>query len=379
MITNVKPQNPKALRRSNKALVLYKLWCGGDLPRLALASETGLTAASVTQIVQELLADGSVVERDGLTLSDNGRGRRQVPLHFNAGLYSAVGVNVESDNVHISVCTLNDVLYEKVYPTARLMRGQNVDELISEIKNAAQIDFGTKFIGVGVGVTGVTDDINGVSSDSYGIIAKNCPLKRLIEAELDCPVEIVNNVRAQARSCISGDDLNFMYVKHSPGIGAAVVIDGKVAYGADGRAGEIGHTIVNKDGLDCRCGKKGCLEAYVSENRIKEAYYLNSGERLSVREIYRRYGADETANGILNGVLDLTALSIGNAATLYDPKKIIVTGGIFMNAALVDGIKDRLSELGFNPRFEIEAIGDDRRIKAFAGAKHILLKSLFEV
>lgn len=364
------------LRRKNKTAVLYKLMSNGETSRTRLARELGLTAASVTQLVQDLIAEG-VVAQSGEICAEK-RGRKEIGIRFISSCYAAIGVNIESDNTHISVCEWDKVLYEEIIPTAELF-AQGVDRLGRLIAQICALwDFDSKLLGISVGIVGAVDEQNGIAVNSYGILPENYPLaKELKKRGIDA--NIVNNIKAQARALIKEGNENFLYVKHSPGIGCALVAHGQTVDGNNGLGSELGHTIVRANGLECRCGKRGCLEAYASEKHIQDVYLSKTGVKLPICDIYAAYGSDETAKEILDEVMDYTALSIGNATMITNPERVIVTGGMFMCDELYARILDRLYASGFNMRFDIDRIGNDRKIKAFAEAKHYIRKRLFEV
>ena len=340
------PKNTKALRSSNKTNIAYLLYSRGDTSRLQLSKITGLTNASITQIVQELQADG-MVEEVGEIKTEK-KGRREILLHFAGDKYAAVGVNIESDNTHVSICTLDEVLYEEIYPTAELLKDGNVDRLIILIKKAIdQKPVGLNLLGIGVGITGIVDEVSGTAVNSYGLLPKDYPLKDILIKSLSCDVEVINNIRAQARALVKERNRDFMLFKHEPGVGCAIVVGGQIVKGVAGRSGEVGHTIVKIGGEKCRCGKCGCLEAYTSKSRIEYLYYQKTGNKLSSLQIYDLYDADKAAAEILDEVMDYLAVAIGNAATLTDPKRVLVTGGIFLNDNLLLQIFSRLNKFGY--------------------------------
>lgn len=367
-------QNPKGLRKNNKSRILFTLACKGDSSRLALSRETGLTPASVTQLVQGLMADGAVSE--GKSVRAERTGRREVPLHFEDGCYRAVGINIERDNTHISLCTYGNVISEEIYPTSEMV-ADGAAELLK--KAACAVDSaGGGLLGIGVGICGAVDEKSGTSVSSYGLLPNGFPLGDELFRATRVRVLVVNNVRAQARSQIKNYDDDFMFVKHSPGLGCAFVSGGKIVDGATSSAGEIGHTVVDISGEKCRCGKRGCLETYLSDERICALYQSKTGNKLAVEQIYDSYGSDATATEILNRGMDYAALAIGNATVLSDPGRVLLTGGMFFCKPVFDGVVERLNRLGFDGD-KVSLIKNSERIKAFSGARHIIMNDIFEV
>jgi predicted NBD/HSP70 family sugar kinase len=374
----IKVTNPKMLRRSNKTNILFKLQNEGGKSRLQLAKSMRLTAASISQLVKELIDKGFVVESG--SMQRNITGRREVLLSINSARFGALGVNIEKDKTHISVCNYDKVVEERIFSTDELLINQTTENLIYEIlglyekhKNALEI------MGLGVGITGQVDEKGGISIDSHGILPCNYPLLGILKKHIDIDIRIINNVKAQARALISDREDNFMYVKHSPGIGCAIVVGGKVVEGYNSMAGELGHTIVERNGEKCQCGKRGCLETKLSEKAIKKQFFNKTGEEKSIDEIYNLYTLSSVAKSILDDCLTTLCLAIGNAATINDPKKIMLTGGLFFQNNLLNLFNKKMDELGFGKFYKIINVDNDKRIKAYAGARHILLEKLFEV
>ena len=371
--------NPKILRLSNKTNILFSLLNEGEKSRLQLASELGLTTASISQIVKELINEGFISESGNV--QRNSTGRREVLLNYNDSYYGAVGVNIEIDKVHISLCTFKKVIEEKIFPTREIINVENnLENLICEIKKTLKsCPDNIKILGIGVGIAGRVDEINGISIDSHGILPQNFKLLDCLYKGLNCDIKIINNVKAQARALIKSKDDNFMYVKHSPGIGCALVAKGKVVEGYNGMAGELGHTIIKLNGKPCVCGKCGCLETVASEKAIEDNYFEQTQIKKSISSIYEEYGKSEVTDKLITNITELLALAVGNAATLNDPKLVMVTGGLFFQNKIYEKFYEKTEELGYNKLFEIKNIGNDKKIKAFAGARHIILQKLFEV
>lgn len=363
------------LRRSNKAAILYKLMSYGTTSRLALSRELSLTSATVTQLVKELMQEG-LVEECG-DVETGRRGRKEIMLSFCDKGYAAIGVNIESDNTHVSLCTYREIIRELIFPTISLFEREDgltaaVLQLVEE-SNTRHLNL----LGVAVGIIGKVDETLGVSINSYGIFKPDYPLAKILSDKTGIEVELLNNVKAQARSLLCEQYDNYLFVKHSLGIGCALVVNGKTVDGANFKAGELGHTVVRSGGLECRCGKRGCLEAYASESHIIEVYSERTGRHVTISDVYAAYGKDDVATEILEEVTDYIALSLSNAATLLDPKRVLLTGGLFLDEALAAVVLRKIAADGGG--IEVEIIGNGERIKAFAESRHLLLKKLFEV
>lgn len=139
-MTTTGTRSLKGLRRGNKEAVLFLLMRGGEMSRVRIASSTGLTTASVTQLVKDLIAENLVSESGEVVR--NSSGRRETLLKFEGNSVAAIGVNIESDRTHISACTWDEVLREEVYPTAELLpRGrENSTRESANLQNFARAE-----------------------------------------------------------------------------------------------------------------------------------------------------------------------------------------------------------------------------------------------
>ena len=108
-------------------------------------------------------------------------------------------------------------------------------------------------------------------------------------------------------------------------------------------------------------------------------YYTKTNNKLSVSEIYDKYGTDKNATEILEDAIQYLVLAIANTSTIIDPKHIIVTGGLFNNDKLYDLVIERVRELGLKADCDISRVADGESIKAFAGAKDIIMNKILEV
>lgn len=369
-------QSLKALRRGNKEAVLALFMGGERLSRVKIAAATGLTTASVTQLVRELIDEGLLVESG--EIASGAAGRRETLLRFAGENVAAVGVNIESDRTHISLCSWDEVLNEEIYPTDELFT-DGTDTLSERITAVAAGRGDRRFLGAGLAVAGFVDEEKGVTVGGYGLFPDGFPLAAKVAESTGAETLLVNNVRAQARALMTGADDSFMLVKHGPGVGCAVISDGAVVSGADGKAGELGHTVAEEGGFPCRCGKRGCLETCVSEARITELYAIKTGDKVPVREIYGRFGKDDAATEIIGNCLSRLAVAIGNAAALLNPRKVLVTGGIFAGEDTFDAFRAAVEKAGFGGAFPLARIGDERKVKAFSGARHIMLARLLGI
>lgn len=116
---------------------------------------------------------------------------------------------------------------------------------------------------------------------------------------------------------------NYILVTIGTGIGAGIILNGALYTGSSGTAGEIGHMVIEKDGLSCKCGRKGCFEKYASISALKE---MMGGEDLE--EIFYLAEKNQKLQNVLEIYLDRLSDGLANVINMYDPEMIVLGGGL---------------------------------------------------
>ncbi|PDH47930.1 MAG: glucokinase [Bacteroidetes bacterium MED-G21] len=176
------------------------------------------------------------------------------------------------------------------------------------------------------------------------------PLSRLFEEQLNIPTTLTNDANAAALGeriygAAKGVD-NFVMVTLGTGLGSGFVVNGDLVYGHDGFAGELGHTIVEKNGRLCGCGRRGCLETYVSATGIvksaKEFLKKSSNSSLSDLQFITSKSISDAAiagDKLALEIFDFTAeklgLSLANTIAISSPKLIVLFGGLAQSGDLL--------------------------------------------
>ncbi len=181
------------------------------------------------------------------------------------------------------------------------------------------------------------------------------PLAGLFEEELKVKSVLTNDANAAALGELyfggAKGMKDFIFVTLGTGLGSGIVVDGKLVYGHDGFAGELGHVIVMQHGRQCGCGRKGCLEQYCSATGIVKTYFeiLRSSdpdlfnkinaEKVDAKYIYEMaLGGDESAFYAFNYTGEVLGLGLANSVAYTSPEAIFLFGGLA-----------QASELLFNP------------------------------
>lgn len=331
--------------RSLRVQVFERIRAAGTVPRVDLARELGVSPASVTAIVSELIEANLVHEiatprRD----ADPARGRPPVALGVRAKSRYVAGLKLSDHrNTAIIVDFAGGHVAEASLP--RSLQQLSLAELLTEAE--AVLDAALAAAGmprgalsaVGIGIPGTVDNASGHVLWSPLLTDRNVALQKGLESRTGLPVCIDNDANLVTRAELwfgEGRALaDFAVVTIEHGLGMGLVIDHQLYRGARGVGMEIGHTKVQLDGALCRCGRRGCLEAYVADYAlVREARTaLNLGNRgvkspqILLESLYDHAKAgNEAARAIFSRAGRYLALGLANVVNLFDPSLILLSG-----------------------------------------------------
>jgi len=268
------------LKRMNRSVLLRLLRARPGLSRARLADESGLTKSTVSLLVRELLDEGWLSEA-GTTVAD-GLGRPSTPLQINVGVRALMGVEIAVETVRLACVSLQgEVLHADTHAlTDSAPAGvcAQVARMAAEAHRQLN-ERGLRLSSIGVCVPGAVDDCTGVVRFAPNLGWRNVSLLPALEqafAAAGLPgvvVQLQNDADAAALGEYEffggegGDPL--IFVSCDVGVGAGVVLNDRLFTGAQGMAGEIGHTILQIDGPLCSCGRRGCAEAFFGSRALE--------------------------------------------------------------------------------------------------------------
>ncbi|WDC85311.1 ROK family transcriptional regulator [Caloramator sp. mosi_1] len=269
---DIKGRNMESIKRINRGEILKTIYTNGQMSRKRISELIGITSAAITVNVKEMMEEGLIVEQG--EVEDTKRvGRKEINIDINYNYKYVIGICIEQPDIIITLGKLNlKVVDEYKVPIYKGVGYRRIIDIVKEgidiILNRNSIER-QDILGVGVGIIGEVDSTLGVSKNSFGIIEKNASIKEELETSLNMKVFVDNNVRTLALGeILSSREINnnesLLFIKYGYGIGSAIIINNKIYLGCNNKAGEIGHTIVYPNGLECRCGKRGCLETISS-------------------------------------------------------------------------------------------------------------------
>jgi predicted NBD/HSP70 family sugar kinase len=264
--TTTTPRGLTSLRTSNRRLVITELQRHTEISRAALARATGLSGTTVSSLVAELVGEGMVAESGGHDRARTGRPGRL--LRLVAGRELVAGVDLAHDSIRVALSDLaGGVIAERAVRFDIDGRGPaslaEVARLLEELIDGSGVDR-DRVVRLVVGLPGLVDHVSGsVESPRMEAWESATPAATLTEltgfpasAENDADLAVMGERMFGAAKGL--DDV--VYVKVSAGIGAGLVLGGRLYRASRGGAGEIGHIQVREDGAICHCGNRGCLE-----------------------------------------------------------------------------------------------------------------------
>lgn len=320
----------KDLRESNIALIINLMRKFGTCSRAELSKASGLVQSTITSIIDSLIRSGVVIETGSLV---GGRGRRSIGIRLNTEKMIVLGIRVTKSFYTLSIIDIfGKIQKTEKYPVTEDL----VDPAVSDdiIKNASIFleKIAQRPVGIGLALPGpyfINEDNSLFLTDDGW---KKFSFTRKFEDHLHLPVFIEqdSNVGAMGEWWFGKSEIEQgtkVFITSGDGVGAGIVVDGKIQRGALGAAGEIGHMSINFDGPQCQCGNKGCLELYCSEKAILAGTESFPQPIHDFDELAREYQAGNPAVAkIVNRAAEMFGIGIANIVYLFNPGVVIVGG-----------------------------------------------------
>jgi predicted NBD/HSP70 family sugar kinase len=340
------------LRRENRAAVVWSLYLSQPRSRLELGAATGLSAASVTNVIRELIDEGVVIET-GLAESDGGRPRAMLGMNPRYGY--VIGVDIGETRTRVELFDLTMTERAKAeYPLDRAAE-HDVAVVVGQIASGLDTVLAESgidredILGVGIGVPGLIEQGPEVlvHGQTYGWDA--VPLGKLLRAHTDLPLRFDNGAKTMGRAELwfgaGRGARNAVMVLIGSGVGASLISGGATYQGATSSAAEFGHVTVAVGGRKCRCGAAGCLEAYAGAEAILERYgrpMAADDQELALAELIDAADTSSHAAGVLDETAEYLGAGIGTLINLFNPERVIVGGwaGLLLGPRLLPEIRE---------------------------------------
>ena len=334
-----KPQDQSDIRYNNTMMILNIIKNSNGIARSTLAQITGMSATSMTRIVNELLELNLVHET---TLSSGGVGRKSILLEINDLAFYTLGIDFAETDISLCIMDFTGKILCKESIPRPLNAAQDISSLIHTLyctylnlmeRNSLDTQL---MAAVGVGAVGSIDREHGIIIHEEITHTYNIPIRQLIEDQFHLPTFIDNDIKCAiiaenllgaAHRC---DDV--VMLSFGRGVGSAIINRGKMMRGHANTAGEIGHTIVDfSDGQLCICGRRGCLSAYLMEESILEQARKSDPKIQTIGNIVACYQQNiPWAVSLVDRITNYIVIAINNAINFLNPRNLIL-GGKLLN------------------------------------------------
>ena len=396
--------NHHSTKIKNRALVLKLICTGSNVSRIDISRQTGLSKMSITNIVNELIDEGFVLEQAEQTTPARSNtagaiGRKPVFLAPDTSKFLALGLYISRDYAIATLYNLKCKIVDErkckfAFEESESSFTDKIKTLIHTILEG--IPSGKKLLGIGVASIGPLDIHSGIILEPPNFhTLKSIPIKQILEKEYDCAVYADNDMNASALAeklyGKATDIKNFAYVGVTNGIGAGIITDNLLFAGDMGFSGELGHTSIHYGGPKCACGNSGCLELYasipeiVSQARNSITLGMDSSlaelEMIEWTDIVKHAEAgDKLALNLIDRLCLYISIGLVNLINLFDPRVIYLGHEIALAGSLVtERLQSHLADRTISSRYksipvEISAFGDKSPI---IGSVAIVLDKLF--
>ncbi|WP_408008077.1 ROK family transcriptional regulator [Pseudalkalibacillus sp. A8] len=360
------------MKSINRSSILNMIRVKGPISRAEIAKQTSLTPPTVSNIVKELIESKFVIET---TQGTSQGGRKPTLLEINADQFYMIGIDVGRYKMNFVVSNLfgdlkdTAVLKIKEHPTKEEILDtmkKGIHTLLEPGRNDPK-----KFIGIGVGMHGIVDVEKGISLFAPSFQLYDIPIKTELEKEFEMLIKVENDARTMTLGESwfgnGNNEDNLVGVNVGHGIGAGIMINGRLFHGDSDIAGEIGHVTIDLSGPKCTCGNYGCLQTLsggpaIAERAKKELKTGRSSrildivdndlERVDGKVVYEAACAgDDFSIELLNQTGRYLGIGLINLIHTLNPERIIIGGGVSRAGDfLMDGIKETIHSRGLTKK-----------------------------
>lgn len=371
-MNNPGPKLPKGnaiyINRLNKIKILGLIREYGTISRAEIVTKSGLSAPTVTRIVNSLISEEKLVVSIGMGTSNGGR--PPILLKFNGEKNYVIGVDLGATTTRGVLSDLNGHFIEEIEFPTRLKDGfevimEDMAELIIKLSESKKKSARSKIYGVGIAVAGLVDRKKNIIEYSPNFNWHKVDILEALRDKIKYPIIFDNVTRLMALGGLcygkGQKSSNFICVNVGYGIGSGIIVNGELLTGNDGFAGEFGHITIDKESdIQCNCMKYGCLEALASGKAIALTAQsrLARGQESLLNEMCKgdisivtakmvadaAKEGDELALNVFKRAMEYIGIGIASLVNLFNPGLIVIGGGVSMAGDLFfDNIREVVS------------------------------------
>jgi predicted NBD/HSP70 family sugar kinase len=257
-------------RAHNSQLVLKTIYSNRMISRADIARKTSLTPPTISDVVSDLIDDGLIAE---IGHAPSTSGRRAILLDIVDNARQIIGIDLSRKIFRGAITDLNGQVGYRVDLDIGGRDGQKALALAYDLLDDLVESAESPLLGIGIGAPGLIDSSDGILQQAVNLNWRHIPLRNLFQDRYNLPIYLANDcqVAAQGEYTFGGGnetDMPLVVINMGSGIGAGIIISGKLLHGSPIGAGEIGHIKIAEHGSRCACGNYGCLETIASTQAI---------------------------------------------------------------------------------------------------------------
>jgi len=380
----------------NTRLVLKTIYDRDRISRADIARATGLTRPTVSDAVAGLRRRGLVEE---VGQGPSAGGKPPILLSVVDDSRQAIGIDLASSEFRGAIVNLRGEIRHRATLPLDGRDGDVALALVYELIDRLIAASSSPLLGIGIGTPGLMDPMKGIVRQAVNLDWQDLPLRSLLKKRYGLPLYVANDsqVAALAEFTFGGDKAadNLVVIKVEHGIGAGIVLNGRLYYGDTFGAGEIGHVVVADNNLRCRCGNTGCLETVASNQAIIRRaqvvarddphsllhQFAASPEEIGISEVCRAVEAgDEMMRQEIAVVGRYLGVAAANLIGVLSVQRVLIAGSVtclgqpLLDAIRQEMIKRSLAVVARETRLGISTIGPE--IVILGAAAQVLTQEL---
>lgn len=330
-------------KQYNQSLILRLIYEAQEVSRADLARVTGLTRATVSNVVNELMDIGLVAE---LGQAPSAGGKPPTLLEIIPSARHVIGVDLGG---LVWQGTVYDLRGQRQYRATRTIGNQTGEQLLTILYDLLDelLQHNTRpLLGIGIGSPGLMDAQEGVIHQAVNLGWRNLPLRQLLNERYQLPVYLVNDSQAAALAeytfANQGRQSSLVVMLAGRGISAGLVINGQLYHGPNNSgASEIGHVRVVEGGELCRCGNFGCLETVASEHTLirwartaaqnhPQSYLAQLNlDQIDVRSLIEaRHAGDTFIDPLISQAGRYLGMAVANLVGILNMRQVVIAGSL---------------------------------------------------
>ena len=293
-----------------------------------------------------------------------------------------IGIDLGGSHIAIGVVNKEGKIVEKTEKTLKGIEKKKIKNVIEEtiVENVKRFQKEYEITKIGIAIPGTVTNKTVVKSVNLGL--ENYEIVDNLKKKINLPIQIRNDAKCAALSentygCLKGYNRS-IFLTLGTGIGGAVIINNELLDTGDLPGCEIGHMVIEKDGLLCNCGRKGCFEKYASMKAFKNNLRSELGynEKVSGKEllaIIKNTKPQEEnylkIEKVIKEYIENLSIGIANLVNIFEPEAIGIGGSfVYFEEVLLEALRKSLLEKDklFNPREDINiqtaVLGNDAGI-----------------